>query len=224
MLSAEKRAFFQGLYGICGPVGGRSSDDRVAETVQWAERLLAGGARVVQLRDKESDGRTLLEAARRLRALTRQASALFIVNDRLDIALMAEADGVHVGQDDLPVAAVRKVAAQCGREDLIVGLSTHDLAQVSEARELGADYIGFGPIHTTATKKDALSPRGTGLLKEAVELAGKMLPIVAIGGIGLPSLDPVVSTGVAMAAVIGDILQAPDPVARAAAIHGAFRR
>lgn len=205
----------RGLYGIAGPTRGV---DPLAETLALATALLDGGSPVLQLRDKTGDGRALLQAARALRRLTRERGACFIVNDRLDIALMAEADGVHVGQDDLPVEDVRRVAAQVGRADLIVGLSTHDLEQVRQAGALDVDYLGFGPVFGTTTKADALQPRGLGLLGEAKALSSR-LPVVAIGGISFATAGDVARTGVAMAAVIGDIVGASNPSARSRELH-----
>jgi thiamine-phosphate pyrophosphorylase len=209
---------FRGLYGIAGPLSNGRPEARLGETVALAGSLLRAGVRVLQLRDKASDGRALLETARQLRRMTRETGTLFIVNDRLDIAIMAEADGVHVGQDDLPVDDVRRVARLVGREDLLVGLSTHDLDQVRTAAELEVDYLGFGPIFGTTTKRDALSPRGPALLVEAVKLAAGR-PVVGIGGLTLGNLPDVLASGVPMAAVIGDIVEAPDPVQRASLIH-----
>lgn len=206
---ARKR-LSRGLYGI-------------AETIEIARAFLAGGAPIVQLRAKRLTGRELLDVAIAMRKLSYEAGALFIVNDRLDIALCAEADGVHVGQDDLPVDEVRRVATTCGRDDLIVGLSTHDLAQVRSASALDVDYLGFGPVFTTASKENALPARGTDLLADAVRAAGR-IPVVAIGGISLPQADQVRATGVTMAAVIGDVANASDPAQRARDLHAALSR
>ena len=217
------RARFRGLYGIAGPVGGASPEARRAETVALAEALIAGGVPVIQLRDKVSDGRALLETARLLRSRTREAGVLLILNDRLDVALLAEADGVHVGQDDLSVEDVRAVTGKLGRADLIVGLSTHDLDQVRAAAAVDVDYLGFGPVFATTSKSDALSPRGLPLLGEAVGLVPQ-LPVVAIGGVSLASASAVATTGAAMAAVIGDVVQAADRVQRVRELHAVLSR
>jgi thiamine-phosphate pyrophosphorylase len=206
------------LYGIAGPQGGATAPERQRETLTLAAELIAGGAPVVQLRDKGASGRELLETARLLRRSTRDAGVLFVVNDRLDIALLSQADGVHVGQDDLPVEAVRSVATDLGRPDLLVGLSTHDLDQVRASVTQDIDYIGFGPVFGTSTKSNALSARGTGLLAEAVRLAGAR-PVVAIGGISMSTAEAIARSGVRMAAVIGDVVKALDRARRAQDLH-----
>lgn len=222
LIRSERRRRCRGLYGIAGPIAGTTPEECRRETLAVADALLAGGAPVVQLRDKVSDGRALVETACLLRQRTQAAGALFIVNDRLDIALLAEADGVHVGQDDLPPAHVRRVASQLGRDDLLVGLSTHDLDQVRAAASLDVDMIGFGPVFTTATKADALPQRGTALLAEAVRLFLDR-PVIAIGGIALASAAVVSGTGAAMAAVIGDVVHATERVQRVKDLHAVLR-
>ena len=212
---------FRGLYAIVGPRPGASGDVH-AETLAFARALLAGGARIVQLRDKQRTGRQLVETAAALTSLCREFGALCLVNDRLDIALAAGADGVHFGQDDLPVADARRVIARTGRTGFVVGLSTHDDAQVREARSLGVDYVGFGPVYGTQRKADALSARGLDALASAVVTAGAM-PVVAIGGITADNVALVVRSGAAMAAVISDLEQCVDPTARAMQI-GSFWR
>lgn len=216
------RAKLQGLYGIVGPPAGAKGEEAVAGLLRLARAFLDGGAPVLQLRAKDATGATLLEYARVLRKLTAEAGALFIVNDRVDVALAAEADGVHVGQNDLSVADARAAAKACGRgEGFLVGLSTHDLAQVRAGVEAGADYLGFGPIYPTTSKADALAPKGIGLLREAVGLAADT-PLVAIGGITLERAPEVAATGVAMAAVISDVAAHRERAARAAALHAVF--
>jgi len=216
-----RESLFTGLYGIVGT----APDGAVlaaAQVVAQAEALLMAGARVVQLRHKTADGRALVELARALKSRCQAAGALCIVNDRLDVALAAGADGVHLGQEDLPVEAARRVLQATGRDRFVLGLSTHDAAQVREAAALGVDYLGFGPVFGTATKTDALSSRGLEALEAAVRLAAP-LPVVAIGGISLDRAAAVWQAGAAMAAVIGDIFVAPDPVERARAIDALWR-
>lgn len=217
------RARLRGLYGIVGPTAPLAAGEARRETLRQAEALVSAGVAIVQLRDKHASGRELLETARALRRLTREAGALFVVNDRADVALMAEADGVHVGQDDLPLEDVRRVAAALGRADFLVGLSTHDLDQVRDAAGRGADYLGFGPVYETSTKQQVWGPRGAPLLREAVLAAGDV-PVVAIGGITLENVDPVAEAGAAMAAVIGDVVRAEDPAARASAFQARLLR
>lgn len=180
-----------------------------------AEKLVRAGAGIVQLRAKNEGSRAVLEAAFAVRAATR-GKALFIVNDRVDIALLSEADGVHLGQDDIPLTDARELMPSA-----IIGLSTHNLEEAVEARSLGADYISFGPIFQTKTKKDADTPKGLERLKA---LANEVsLPIVAIGGITADTALPVLEAGAASVAVISDILLADDMQARAEEIISRMR-
>src|SRR6266566_8456449 len=156
------------LYAIVDPL------DTGRDPAALAAALLRGGARVVQLRWPEASARELLAAALAIRPLARAAGALFLVNDRPDVARAAEADGVHLGQDDLPVAAARRVLGAGGR----IGVSTHDLEQARAAEAAGADYIAVGPVYATTTKPDALAPRGLALVS-AVRAAVRC-PLVAI--------------------------------------------
>lgn len=149
----------------------------------------------------------MLELADRLVALARPAAAAVIVNDRADLARLAGAAGVHVGQTDLPVDAVRAVLGA----DALVGLSTHDRDQIDAALATSADYVAVGPVYATSTKETGYSPRGLDLLRYA---AGRGKPIVAIGGIRLETVDALVAAGAAGLAVITDILTGGDPEAR----------
>jgi thiamine-phosphate pyrophosphorylase len=143
-----------------------------------------------------------LNLAREARELCRAAGCLFIVNDRVDIALAARADGVHLGQEDLPLYVARRLLGR----DKIIGISTHDLAQAREAEQGGADYIGFGPIFGTATKNTGYSARGPAMLKE-IRQAVK-IPIVAIGGINENNIAQVWQAGADSAAIISDLMGA----------------
>ncbi len=127
-----------------------------------AEAALAGGADVIQLRDKGGDLRDLLRQARVIQALCRKRGALFIVNDRVDLALAADADGAHVGQDDLPAEAARRLLGP----RRILGVSTHSVEQAAAALAAGANYIGFGPMFATGTKATGYTPRGPAALAE----------------------------------------------------------
>lgn len=188
-----------------------SSDLCKTDPVLTAHAAIAGGVDCIQLREKTLPDRQLLELARRLRALTTQHERLFIVNDRPDIAALVGADGVHVGQDDLPVDEARRVVGG----DRLVGLSTHSLAQGRTAVESGADYIGVGPMFATPTK--ASTPvAGPGLLKEA--LAELDVPTVAIGGISADNVGQLAELGARAVAVSRAILAAADPAAEARAI------
>ena len=201
-----------GLYAIAdlGPQG--------ADPEALAGALLACGPAALQLRWKDPPGAgAFLEVARRLADRCRARGIPFIVNDRVDVAALAGADGVHLGQDDLPLAAARRLLPP----GTLVGVSTHTLAQVEAAVADGADYLGFGPVFATATK--ARPDRVVGLegLAAAVRAAAPV-PVVAIGGLGLDTVADVAATGALCAAVIGDVLRAGDVGARAAAVHQAF--
>lgn len=165
-------------------------------------------ARVLQVRIKPGSARDVLAAARRARELTRRAGALLIVNDRVDLALAAGADGVHLGQDDLPLAAARRIFPG------LIGISTHDEAQVRAAVAAGADYLGFGPVFTTTTKENPDAVQGTTGLRRAVALAGAV-PVVAIGGITPENVGDVAATGAAAACAIAAVNRAPDVAAAA---------
>jgi len=178
----------------------------------WAlEQLLAGGVQMLQLRVKALAPRDFCALARRARAETRRAGCRLIVNDRIDIALACDADGVHLGQEDLPLAAGRKLLGS-----KIVGISTHDLEQAKEAERNGADYIGFGPLFGSATKATGYTARGLEMLKQ-IRSAVK-IPIVAIGGINEANVQQVWQAGADSAAIISDILRAQDIAAQTRAI------
>ena len=176
-----------------------------------ARAALGGGARVIQLRDKTTTPRPLLQIARELRHLTRASNALFFINDQLDLALLCEADGVHLGPDDWPVADVRRAAPA----DFLIGASCGTPAEARAAQNAGADIIGIGAVYATQTKTDAGAALGLDGLR-AVQSATN-LPCAAIGGIGLDNIGEIAQTGVTMACVISAIAKAGDAVAMEAA-------
>lgn len=178
-----------------------------------ATAALRGGADMIQLRDKAGDLRALLPQARAIQALCRSHGAVFIVNDRLDLALAAGADGVHVGQEDLPAEAARRLLPP-GR---ILGVSTHTREQAEAAQAVGADYIGFGPMFPTGTKATGYAPRGPEGLREI--RAAVDLPILAIGGINLENVAEAILAGATAPAVISALVAAPDIAAAAAAFR-----
>lgn len=155
--------------------------------------VLKAGITFIQYRRKEGTRREFYDEALKFRKLTRYFSATLIINDFADIALAVDADGVHLGQEDLPLKEARKIMGK-----KIVGISTHDLAQAKEAEAGGADYIGFGPVFHTATK-DAGSPRGTEGLKLIKQHVA--IPVVAIGGINIHNIASVMQAGADAVAV-----------------------
>jgi thiamine-phosphate diphosphorylase len=143
----------------------------------------------------------MYEDAVKLRGITKEHHAVFIVNDYADIALRVDADGVHLGQDDLPLKEARSIM---GRKK-IIGISTHNIEQAIAAEAEGADYIGFGPVFHTTTKEDAGTPKGTDVLREVKRQL--RIPVVAIGGINLENLRSVLDTGIDAVAVSSAILR-----------------
>jgi thiamine-phosphate pyrophosphorylase len=179
------------------------------------EGALRGGVDLFQLRDKDAGDDELLDAAETARALCHAAGALFLLNDRPDLAAACGADGVHVGQDDEPVAAAR---AHVG-PDAIVGLSTHAIDQARAGAAGGADYIAVGPVHATPTK---LGRPAIGLEPVRWAAAHVALPWFAIGGLDAGTLDAVVEAGARRAVVVRAIADADDPEAAARALSAAL--
>jgi thiamine-phosphate pyrophosphorylase len=171
--------------------------------IEVLEAIIEGGARIVQLREKELSIRDLYQLALRFREITAKADVLLIINDRLDIALAVEADGVHLGQDDLPLTAARKLAP-----DLIIGASTHSLEQAMHAREAGADYVNIGPIFPTRTKEGVgrvLGPDAISTISPSLKV-----PFTVMGGINGSNIDQVIAKGARRIAMVTAITQAPD--------------
>ncbi len=176
------------------------------DPVAQAERACRAGIDVVQLRTKHATDATTLEWAHAIRELTRASGTRFIVNDRFDIALIAEADGVHLGQGDLPPNALPKIA----RDRLAVGRSTHTEAQLEATRKEDVDYVAFGPVFGTTSKDSDYSDRGLDALGKAVRLAAPR-PLIAIGGITFENLSRVRRAGAAGIAVISVVAAVDDP-------------
>jgi thiamine-phosphate pyrophosphorylase len=167
------------------------------------EGVIQGGARIIQLREKEASTREFYELAVSFREITAKAGVLLIINDRIDIALAVGADGVHLGQDDLPIGIARKLASE-----LILGASTHSLEEALQAQSEGADYVNIGPIFPTSTKegiKDILGPA-------AISAIGPQLriPFTVMGGIHSQNLDQVLEQGARRVAMVTEITCAPD--------------
>jgi len=185
--------------GVCSAAG--------LDPVAVGAACLAGGARILQLRDKASSSAAFLSLADRLVQRASACDALVVVNDRADIARLSASGGVHVGQDDLDVADVRRIVGSAA----IVGISTHDESQIDAALETDATYVAVGPIFGTVTKDTGYSARGLDLIRYA---ANRGKPIVAIGGIALDRVHSVVEAGAAGVAVISDLLTTGNPEAR----------
>jgi thiamine-phosphate pyrophosphorylase len=173
--------------------------------VEVVRAALRGGARSIQLRGKDQPARAQVALARALLAETRAAGALLFVNDRLDVALAAGADGVHLGQDDLPVEAARRIVPAA----FLVGISAETAELACAAERGGADYVGTGPVYATGSKADAGDAVGCGRVAQVA--AAVRIPVVAIGGIDAANAGDVFAAGAAGVAVISAVMRAPDP-------------
>jgi thiamine-phosphate pyrophosphorylase len=202
-----------GLYAIC--------DDAVRTDLSVrdkAELLLQGGVRVLQLRLKRTEVAQALADCRWIAALCRRRGAVCIVNDRVDLALLAKADGVHLGEDDLPPQDARLLLGKGS----ILGATVRNLVGVEEAKAAGADYVGVGPVLETRTKQVNYPTLGIDQL--AVIAANSPLPVVAISGISLANIGQVAASGVHGAAVLSELLAADDIPSRARELTAAFER
>ncbi len=178
------------------------TDRRFKDEILSAREALEGGATSIQMRIKDASTKEMVEIGKKLRKITEEYGALFFVNDRVDVAMAVEADGVQVGSDDMPISVVRKIAP-----DLIVGASVYDLDSAINAEREGADYLGVGAVFPTDTKKDA---RYLGLDGLKAILKVIKIPVVAIGGITHENVREVLKLGVSGIAVISAILRAQD--------------
>ncbi len=163
------------------------------------------GVRYLQLREKQADARRILQMAEEILAVTRGSDTLFFINDRVDLALAAGADGVHLGQEDLSISEARRIAAGT---PLRIGLSTHSLEQARAALQTRPDYIGFGPIYPTPTKERPDPVVGTGRLRKVLQFADR--PVVAIGGIDESNLDEVLAAGARNLCMVRFLMETPD--------------
>ena len=168
-----------------------------------ARRMLEGGVEVLQLRAKKFAPGAIRAVAEEILPICREFEVPFVLNDHPDLVVLTGADGVHVGQDDLPVARVREIVGP----GALVGLSTHSRDQAAAAGEAGPDYIGFGPLFSTPTKPDYV-PVGLGAIREVQARAG--LPVFCIGGIKLENLPAVLEAGARRVVIVSGILQAAD--------------
>jgi len=177
--------------------------------VEIAERAIGGGADVIQLRDKECGSLELCRIGRTLCVITKKTGTLFIVNDRLDVALACGANGVHLGQDDMRVDTARQVAPP----GFIIGSSVGSVDEAVKAEQEGADYIALSPVFSTPSKVDAGPGRGIGLLREIRHHVS--VPVIAIGGINRNNVRDVIAAGADGVAVISAVVGSPD-ITRAA--------
>jgi thiamine-phosphate diphosphorylase len=182
--------------------------------------MLEGGARLIQLRDKESSAREMLDQARACLELTRATGAMLIINDRVDVALAAGAAGVHLGHDDMPVEDAREILG----EEKIIGISTHSIDQFRAALETSANYIAVGPVYQTKTKENPDPVVGLELVREAKKIADR--PLVAIGGITPERAPEVIAAGADSVAVISALYPWPEKLDLASKpdITGSVRR
>jgi thiamine-phosphate pyrophosphorylase len=180
-----------------------------SDPIELTKKLLDAGARLFQYRNKTSSSRELLHASQALCLTVRQRGGTFLVNDRADIAHLAGANGVHLGQGDLSVSAARKIMGK----DCLIGLSTHNVQQFKAAIESGVDYVAIGPIFPTSGKQNPDPVVGIDFIRTVRKLTAK--PIVAIGGITLERTREVLDAGADSVAVISDILKAKNPADRA---------
>jgi len=188
----------KGIYLVTEEYGGKSH-------LEMAEAALKAGVRIIQYREKRGTSRKMLEEARAIRQLTRNYGALFIVNDRVDIALFSQADGVHLGQEDIPPEIPKKYFG----DRLIVGVSVTGVEEALKAEAAGADYVAVSPVFDTFTKEDAGRALGLNVLKEIVQTV--RVPVVAIGGINKENLKMVVDAGASAAAVVSAITRSENP-------------
>ncbi len=209
----------RGLYGILDlPIDTAAAPDAPSPQKVY-EALFGAGLPAVQLRMKGADAAAMLAMLKELRA-HRGKNTLLIVNDRLDVAIAGGADGVHLGQDDLPLSAARRMVKDCGRSDFLIGISTHNEEQAAAALQGGADYIALGPIYPTTSKKNPDPVVGVQRLSALCRIS--TVPVVAIGGITLERVPAIVSAGAHCAAIISAVNKAPSILATASKVQQQF--
>jgi len=202
---------YLGLYAVTADYGVRTH-------TAIARAAVEGGARVIQYREKGASSREMLQTALELRELTAASGAIFIVNDRIDIAQAAYADGVHLGQDDMPYSVARGILG----DGYIIGISATDYREAVEAAREGADYIGLGPIYPTPSKDDAAPAIGIEGLSAVVQAVD--VPVVAIGGLTTDNIEEVIRAGADAAAVISAIAAAGDMADATRLLNGMITR
>ncbi|HEY8908773.1 MAG TPA: thiamine phosphate synthase [Desulfosporosinus sp.] len=197
--TSKKRTLPAGIYALTS-----ESHSLGRSNIEVASEILASGVPIFQYREKVKKVKEMYEECLVLRAMTKRYGALFIINDHLDLALAVGADGVHIGQDDLPLSKVRELVGP----DLMIGVSTHSPAQALAAVHGGADYIGVGPLFATNTKIDVCDPVGLEYLNYVVQNLN--IPSVAIGGIKEHNLPEVIKTGARTVALVTEIVGSSD--------------
>jgi thiamine-phosphate pyrophosphorylase len=188
------------FYAMVDPIAGH-------DPVELAQMMLEAGARVMQLRLKDAGGRDFLKAAREIAVLCQKSGATLLINDRIDIAMLSGAAGVHLGQTDIPLRAARKLLGQ----DRIIGISTASVEQARAAEAGGADYIGFGPMYPGGAKQ-IVTGKGLAILREVRASVG--IPIVAIGGSTEDRVPELLAAGADAVAIISDVVYASDVPAK----------
>jgi thiamine-phosphate pyrophosphorylase len=179
------------------------TDRRLGPVEKAAEEALLGGARAMQLREKDLPVRELLDMALRLRDMTKRYGARLFINDRVDVALSVEADGVHLGGQSIPVQAVKRIS-----DKLVIGVSTHSLEDATKAEAEGADFITFGPIYSTPSKAAYGEPVGVERLREVCRAVS--VPVFALGGIKADNVEEVLGAGAHGVALISAVFGAAD--------------
>ncbi|ELZ17051.1 thiamine phosphate synthase [Natrinema limicola] len=190
-------------------------------TVEVVEAAIDGGVDVVQLREKDTDARWRYELGRKLRERTAEAGVALLVNDRVDIAQAIDADGVHLGQSDLPVAVARELLGP----EAVIGCSTSTVEDAIEAEAAGADYLGVGAIYGTDSKEDVPKEKnGTGLELVSEIAAAVSIPVIGIGGVTASNAPPVLEAGATGVAMISEITAADDPATATREVDAAISR
>ncbi len=194
-----KKELPSGLYGITAEnfANGKTN-------IECVKQMIRGGIKTIQYREKNKSIKEKVKEAKEIAKLCKKSGVVFIVNDSVEIALLCEADGIHIGQDDMDIEDVRALLG----EDKIIGLSTHSPSQAIEAKKRGADYIGVGPIFETTTKDTP--PVGLGYLEWVVENID--IPFVAIGGIKVHNIDEIVKRGAKRICLVSEIVGSEDIV------------
>lgn len=186
--------------------------------IELAELAIRGGADTIQFRQKNGSTKELISNSQKIKHLCTEAGISFVVNDRLDVAIAVDADGVHLGQDDFPIPLARKILP----EDTLIGGSAATIEEVRRCVEEGANYVGFGPVFPTSSKEDAGPVSGINKLKEVVDASP--VPIIAIGGITPENIREVLEAGAAGIAVISTVCCAEDPTEATQNLLNAMQR